>query len=113
MNNKNYDNPLPYKKRKKFETNSFIPERRKWQVVQRAPVKEIRGVKVDGKEYPFDMRNRSFETDDQGLAQAIHERSGMGGTGDVLVIPTEKHKDPDHTRTFLVPELPWHKEKKK
>jgi len=97
-----YDIPLPHKRRKKFETNSFIPERREWQIVQRAPIERMRGVKVDGKPLPFNMKNRSFTTDDAGLAQAIHDSSGQGGTGNVLVIPTEKPKEPDHSRTFTV-----------
>ena len=85
---------------KKFETNSTVPERRYWQVMKRSK-KRFNGVKVDGKGYKFNKQD-FFETDDPGVAHAIHDSSGQGGTGDVLVIPLEKRADPVHTRTFTV-----------
>jgi hypothetical protein len=86
---------------KKFETNQLIAERRKWQVFPRTTRRGVEGVKVDGKPHRFNKQG-FFETDDQGLAHAIHDSSGQGGTGDVLVIPTEKPMSKEHTRTFTV-----------
>lgn len=86
----------------KFMTNQAIPERRRWQVMKRTTRHGVKGVKVDGKEYPFVGKSDMFETDDQGLAHAIHDSSGQGGTGDVLVIPTEKPMNKTHQRTFTV-----------
>lgn len=86
----------------KFMTNQTIPERRKFQVLKRTTRSDVVGVKVGDKEFKFQGNSEMFETDDQGLARAIHDSSGQGGTGDVVVVPTEKPINTTHQRTFTV-----------
>jgi len=98
---------------KKFETNSAIKDRQKFQIIRRSK-KDIIGVKTeDGKEVHFGKRSRAAEITDAGLAHEIHDSVGQGGTGDVLVIPMETQADPIHTRTFLGVKLPWHTDEHK
>ena len=96
-------------KKQHFTTNSDYKSRQEFTIVQRAERTDMRGVKIDGWEVPFNMKNRSAVINDRGLARAIHDSSGQGGTGDVLVIPTEKKAT--RQRTWTVPRLPWHEEK--
>jgi hypothetical protein len=97
---------------KKFETNSHVKSRQRFEVLQRTPRTDVTGIKIGDKEMKFGKKSRAFFTDDAGLAHAIHDTQGQGGTGDVLVIPVEKPQHPNHSRTWHVPALPWHKEKK-
>ena len=97
---------------KKFETNSDHPYRRRWRVFPRTAKKGLYGVKPDkdGPELKFNSQGY-VDTDDAGIAHAIHDSTGQGGDGDILVCPIETHPNPKHTRTFIVPDLPWHKDK--
>lgn len=95
---------------KKFDTNSLIKDRQQFEIVQRTKRTDVTGVKIEGWEVPFNNKSRSAIIDDPGLAHAIHDSSGQGGTGDVLVIPVEKPLTKGHTRTFVRPPLPWDKE---
>ena len=96
---------------KTFETNSFIKDRQVFEIIQRSPDPNIRGVKIGGHEVPFGKKSRAARITDAGLAHAIHDSSGQGGTRDVLVIPVESRPEKGHPRSFLMPSMPWHKEK--
>jgi hypothetical protein len=102
--------PKPKIKKQEFVTNSSVKSRQQFEVIQRNPRMDMKGVKVDGHKVEFGEKSRAALIDDPGLARAIHDSSGQGGTGDCLVVPVEKPSDPNHRRTFTVPELPWHKE---
>ena len=93
----------------KFTTNSYIPDRQEFEVVKRTKRSDVIGIKHEGKSYRFGQGNM-FKVDDPGLARAIHDEHGQGGDGDVLVVPVERKIERGHTRTFVVPSLPWHKE---
>lgn len=94
---------------KTFATNSLVPERRKYQVIQTTPRRDVTGIKLGDKKFKFNKNSRDFYTTDTALAREICDTQGQNGTNDVLVIPVEKNIEPGHIRTFTVPELPWHK----
>ena len=92
-------------------TNSDIPERRRWEVVKRTTNPDIIGVKTsDGKHSFRFQRGRVFYVEDEGIARDIHDTHGQGGSNIVTVIPIEK-KARGRRRTWVVPALPWKKEK--
>jgi hypothetical protein len=96
-------------KKQTFMTNNEVPERQRFKVLKRVQNSDVIGIKVDGREYKFGQGN-SFTVKDAGLAHEIHDTQGQGGTGDVVVVPTQVPPTPGVRRTWTVPALPWHKE---
>jgi len=98
-------------RKQKFVTNSDIPERRRFEVLKNNTSSEVIGVKLaDGKrEFKFGQGN-AFYVEDEGAAHALHDELGQGGSQDITVIPIEKSAK-GRVRTWVVPALPWHKEK--
>lgn len=99
------------KRQEHFETNSNVKARQQFEILRRTPDKSIIGVKMGGKTVKFGKKSGAALIDDAGLAKEIFHTQGQGGTGDVLVVPVEKPKSRDHQRTWLMPAMPWHKEK--
>lgn len=89
-------------KKQTFVTNKpgMVEGRQKFEIINRSQNRRVKGLKVDGKEYPYIPKADVFYTEDVGLARQIHSTQGQGGTGDCLVVPVEKNKEPDHVRTF-------------
>lgn len=90
-------------KKQTFATNG-MKDRQQFEIIQRTKRTDVRGVKVGGHEVEFGKKSRAALIDDAGLAKAIHDSSGQGGTGDCLVIPVEKQSE-----TFMI-DVPWHEE---
>lgn len=73
----------------------------------RATQRPLKVIKVDGYTIPFG-KDGSVTITDSGLAREVDARFGRKGTSEVAVAPIHSS---DRRPTFLVPALPWKKEK--
>lgn len=96
-------------KKQTWITNSDRPERQEFEIVKRSRRRGVVGFKHEGRDYRFGQGNM-LKVQDTGLAHAIHDELGQGGSGDVLVVPVEKPATGGHSRTFTGIKLPWHDE---
>lgn len=93
-----------------FVTNSDLKSRQRFEIVNASKNTNVIGVKTpDGREVKY--QNGKAIVDDIGLAREIHATTGQGGSNDCVVVPVEAAQDKIHRRTFIVPDLPWKKEK--
>ena len=95
-----------------FKTNANLKSRQEFQIITRGQ-KLIDEIKTpDGKRtVKLGSKSGAAVIDDAAVAREIHETVGQGGTGDVLVVPTESKPDPLHPRTFYQRKpMPWHNE---
>ena len=95
--------------RKSFVTNNNLRDRQRFKVLKNTRKSDVIGIKVGDRQFKFGQGN-AFEIKDAGLAREIHDMQGQGGTGDVIVVPTQEPPTPGVRRTWTVPRLPWHKE---
>ena len=99
-------------RKQKFVTNSDIKDRQRFEILKNNQRADVVGVKLeDGKEFQFGQGN-AFYVDDPGMARALHDEFGQGGSQDITVVPIEKGAK-GRVRTWVVPAMPWHKDKEK
>lgn len=84
-------------------------------IVLKASERDGVTLNVNGKPMPFGTNTKGFTVSDPGVAKEIEAMYGKKGSvlpGEAVVAPLNSGPEPGHPRSFLVPELPWKKDKK-